>query len=228
MKLKSLAISDRPREKLFEHGPESLTATELLSLCLNTGTSKESVLQLSQRILSHFGDLRTIFSSSVEQLMKFPGIGKAKSALIVAIGEVSRRSLAPRDPIKIHGSKTAFDLLHWRVRDLKRERGYMIHLDDRHRVLKIEMLSEGGSQATIFETREIFCQALNAGAKRIIVAHNHPSGDPTPSSEDREVTENLLKAAQILGLPLLDHLIIGDQSYYSFAEGRIQRNKQGI
>ena len=155
--------------------------------------------------------------------MKFPGIGKAKAATLLAIAEAARRSLVPKEIRKIRKSSDIYQLLLWRVKDCPRERGYVVHLDTRNQLLKVEMLSEGGSQATIFETREIFRQAIRVGAQKIIVAHNHPSGDPTPSEEDTEVTMSLKKAGDLLGIPMLDHVVIGEGKYYSFADRKMNR-----
>lgn len=221
MNLQDWPVTDRPREKLLTQGVSSLSETELLAIFLNTGTKKASVSTLARTVMAQFDDFRSLFSSSAEQLMKFPGIGKAKAATLLAIAEAARRSLVPKEIRKIRNSADIYQLLLWRVKDCPRERGYVVHVDTRNQLIKVEMLSEGGSQATIFETREIFRQAIRTGAQKIIVAHNHPSGDPTPSAEDAEVTTSLKKAGDLLGIPLLDHVVIGEGKYYSFADRKV-------
>jgi DNA repair protein RadC len=218
--LKELPEKERPRERLLYHGETSLSNAELLAIVLGSGTKSESALQLAQRILKEAGDFQTLSNMSIRELREFNGIGLAKAAQLKASLELARRytgRMEQKKP-KFSNSRTVFEYFAPNFRGKQHEEFWVLVLDAKNKLLIEAIVSKGTLMASIVHPREIFQIAIkNAGAS-IIILHNHPSGDPDPSSEDRKVTQQIAEAGKLLAIPLLDHVIVGMNQYYSFKD----------
>jgi len=219
MKIKDLSSDERPRERLIEHGPKTLSNAELLAIILRQGSKKENVVELSTRLLRKY-NLKSLSRLKITTLKKILGIGEAKACQIVACFELSRRlaRFNKEKRIQINSAKDIAKLFIPEMSTLKQEHFVGIYLDSRKRIIKEETIFIGSLNTSVIHPREIFQVALSEGAAAIIVLHNHPSGDPEPSDEDIEITKQLHAAGKILGIELLDHVIIGDKKYYSLRE----------
>jgi DNA repair protein RadC len=215
------AEDDRPREKLLNKGRHSLSDAELLAILLGSGSRNESAVALSQRILKSVGDnLNELGKRSLSDLMKFKGIGEAKAITIAAALELGRRRQTadiPERPV-IKSSKDAHQLVAPLVLDLPHEEFWILLLSRSNRVLGKEKMSVGGQEATVVDLKIVFRKAIEGMASAVILCHNHPSGTLRPSQADLDLTKKLKSAGEIIGLPVLDHLIIGDYGYFSFAD----------
>lgn len=218
----SLPTSDRPRERLRAMGEESLSTLELLNILLGRGGAGESVLLLSQRLLQKFGNLQNIANASLEELCTIKGIGFAKASQIKAAFELGKRSKnAPSDAshkIIIDAPLKATQFLSPQLHNQKKEHIIMLSLDTRKALIKKSLISIGTLDASIIHPRDIFKEAILNFAAGFILVHNHPSGNPDPSSDDIKITRQLIKAANFLDIAFLDHIIIGNPSYHSFRE----------
>ncbi len=221
-RIKDWPAADRPREKLLHGGPAMLSDAELLALILRTGNSRPrtTALDLARQLLTHFGSLRGLSNASAAELCLAPGIGPAKAAEILAVGELSRRfattSLTPGE--RYTSSQEVFRHFHERLRDRKKEVFLTLLLDAKNRVLREIQVSEGSLNASIVHPREVFAPVVRESAAAVLFVHNHPSGDPTPSREDLELTKRLREAGTLMGIRVLDHIIIGNGRYMSFAD----------
>lgn len=205
---------------MIERGIGSLSNVELLAVILGTGRKGENVLDLSQRILAEFGSWGALNDSGLEELLNVEGIGLAKAAKVLVSVELGKR-LAVLSPAKRIVVSTPLDvagLLMMRMRDLDREYFKALILNIKNEVLKIVDISVGSLNSSIVHPRELYKSAIRASGARLIIAHNHPSGDPTPSEEDIKLTKRLAEAGNILGIELLDHIIFGDGRFYSLKE----------
>lgn len=222
MKLKSFPAEERPREKLIKHGPKILTNSELLAIILGTGNKQENVLSLSNKILRKY-NLKSLSRASITKLSKEVGIGKAKSCQISACFELGKRisSFKENKKLKIRNAKEIVKLFGSEMSSLKQENLKVIFLDSRNKIIKDDIIFIGSFNESIINHREIFKIALEENANSIILIHNHPSGDPNPSMSDIEATQEILRAAEILKIPVMDHIIIGDQKYFSFKEKQL-------
>ncbi len=219
IKIKDMPLSERPRERLIRHGGEALSNAELLAIILRTGTRQENVLSLAARVLSEYS-LKDLASASVAELKKIHGISDAKACQIAACFELARRlSLdnGEERPV-IKSSGDAFRVLYPRLAQRRVEIFTGIYMNSKNRVLRLVDISKGGLEASVVQPREVFRIALEETATRVIVAHNHPSGDPEPSGEDIAITKALKRAGELLGIELLDHLIVGDGRYVSLRD----------
>lgn len=217
--LKEIPVDERPREKLLSRGPQALSDAELLAIILVGGTRKESAVQLAQRMLA--GGLVDLERLTAPQMKKqFHGVGTARAAQVKAALELARRYSGelPLDRIRFSNSKTVFEYCHREFRGKKKEEFWVLSLDAKNKLNKKELVSNGTLMSSLVHPREVFETAIRNSAAGIIVLHNHPSGDPEPSPEDRRVTAQLAEAGKLLGIPLLDHVIIGNTSYYSFKD----------
>ncbi|AEE91685.1 putative DNA repair protein [Tepidanaerobacter acetatoxydans Re1] len=221
--IKDLPIEERPRERLQKYGAQALSDAELLAVLIRTGTRSESALVLAQRILK--GDigksgLAYVVDSSVEELSKIKGIGTAKAVQIKAAVELGRRiaSYNQRKQVIIKSPLDVKDLLMEEMRFLEKEYFKTILLNVKNHVISIEDISIGSLNSSIVHPREVFKPAIRRSSASILLVHNHPSGDTTPSREDIEVTERLVEAGKILGINVLDHIIIGSDSIISLKE----------
>lgn len=220
--IKDWPEADRPREKLLLSGPATLSDTELLALILRNGHagSGSSALDLSRLLLQRFGSLRAMTAAAAVELCQVPGIGPAKAAEILALGELARRFVAtPLSPgARYTSSREVFTHFHERLRDYKREVFLSLLLDSKNRVLREIQVSEGSLNASIVHPREVFLPIIRESAAAVLFVHNHPSGDPDPSREDLELTSRLRDAGNLMGVRVLDHIIIGSGRYVSLAD----------
>lgn len=220
----SLPAADRPRERLRTMGEESLSTLELLNILLGRGGSGESVMLLSQRILQKFGNLQNIADAPLEELCAIKGIGFAKASQIKAAFELGKRardaSSHASDKIIINTALKAAQLLSPQLHNKKKEHIIVLSLDTRKALIKKSLISIGTLDASIIHPRDIFKEAILDFAAGFILAHNHPSGNPEPSPDDRIITKQLNEAAKFLDIAFLDHIIIGNPSYYSFRENQ--------
>ena len=218
-------MADRPREKLMELGSHSLSEAELLAILMRIGTKNKSALDVARELLAnHNNSLAAISKLSVHEIMKIKGIGKAKAVTITAALELGRRRMTENAQKKsqIASSADAYDLLHPRLRDLTQEAFWIILLDRRSKVIALEEIHVGGMSAMVVDPKIIFQKALERKASAIILSHNHPSGAPSPSIEDIRLTEKINAAGNFIDINILDHIIIGEGTYYSFAdEGKL-------
>jgi len=222
--LKQLAEEDRPREKLLLKGRQSLSNAELIAILIGSGNVQETAVELAHRMLTQFNhDLHALARLQVNDLTQFNGIGVAKAVSIMAALELGRRrSLAEAaEKTVIRSSRDIFDHLHPLLGDLAHEEFWVIFLNKGNRILDKERVSAGGVSGTVVDVRIILKQALQKLSSGIILAHNHPSGNLQPSDADLSVTKKLKDAAKLMEISVLDHLIIGDTDYYSFADNGI-------
>lgn len=219
--IKEIPLCDRPREKMAACGARSLTDAELIAILLRTGTPEKSALDIAGEMTSEGGLYNRLAGiTRISELMHIKGLGQAKAATVLAALEIGRRiaSARPLERVHIGSAQEGADFLMPRLRYAAREQFVAVMLNSKNRVIATEVISEGTLTSSVVHAREVFTPALLHHAAAVIVAHNHPSGDPQPSREDREVTVMLAQSGKVLGIPLLDHLIIGDGAYYSFQE----------
>jgi len=211
---------DRPRERLDVLGPEALSDAELLALLLRTGCRGADALAVASRLLEQHAGLLGLARSSRRELSSAAGIGPAKRATLRAAFELGRRLAAGRllPGTTLRGPADVFRHFHPTLRDVPHERFLVVLLDGRHRLMRHEMVSQGTLTASLVHPREVFRPALRESAAALVLVHNHPSGDPTPSAEDREVTARLVRAGELLGVPVLDHVVIAERGYTSLRE----------
>ena len=218
--MRELPDVERPREKLLRYGARNLENRDLLALLLGTGAQSVSALGLADRLLVRFGSLSGVLSASVEELKSLRGVGTAKAALIVAAGEAGRRNqVSPVDrdtPIRSAGDVA--QRMADRLRRLDREEVWVLLLDTKHRVVGTHVVSIGHLSGAPVHPRELFKEAIRRSAAAVVVVHNHPSGDPTPSADDLALTRRLRKVGDVVGIEVLDHVIIGDERHVSLRE----------
>jgi len=210
---------ERPRERLIKNGASALSDSELLAIILRTGSKQENVINLSQRILGEY-NIKQLSQINITLLMKVHGIKESKAAQILACFEIARRleSFNSVEKPKISSPEDVYRRLFPRMREQKKEMFIELCLDTKNHILKEEVISVGSLNANVVHPREVFKLALTESAAHIIVAHNHPSGDPTPSREDIEITKKLVETGNIMGITVLDHVIIGDGRHFSLKE----------
>jgi DNA repair protein RadC len=219
--IKHWSAADQPREKLLQHGSKSLSEAELLAIIIRDGMRNRSALDITKELLGHYDNsIASIAKLSVHDLVKIKGIGEAKAIAIVAAMELGRRRVSETAMQKeqITSSADAYQLLHPRLRDLVQEAFWIILLDRRSKVISIEEVHLGGMASMVVDPKVVFQRALERKACSVILSHNHPSGAPSPSNEDIRLTEKMKSAGQFIDIKVLDHIIIGDGSYYSFAD----------
>jgi DNA repair protein RadC len=217
--IKDLSEEDRPREKLLNKGRRSLTDAELLAILIGSGNRSETAVQLCQRILSDLkNDLNKLGKLEVSELMKYKGIGEAKAISIIAALEIGRRrkSENQEESQSISSSKAAYEYFISNMADLAHEEFWVLLLNRANKPIDIKMVGSGGVSATIVDVKIILKLAIEKLASSIIIAHNHPSGSLFPSDADKEITNKIKNACKLIDIPLLDHLIVTDRSFYSF------------
>ena len=232
LKMKELPISERPYEKLEIYGEEMLSNAELLAIIIKTGTKEENSITVAQNVLKlndtiNKDDLRFLCDISIKELMKIKGIGKVKAIQLKAIGELTKRISKPlnRKNIKIKNTKDVVELIMPSLRYEKREIAKLIILNSKNIVLKIIDISFGGTNFASISPKEVLVEAIKMQAPKIILVHNHPSGNPKPSKEDFRITDRIYECADIMGIELLDHIVIGDGTYESILMER-KRNQR--
>ena len=218
--MKAVAPHDRPREKLQRVGAAGLGDNELLAIVLGQGLPRASVLELANAVLTAVGGLHGLVRATVDDLQRVPGIGPARAAQLVAAIEAGRRTLVRgrRERAQILSSRDVADLLVPQYGSKPVEQFGVVLLDTKHRVLRISLLSVGTLDASIVHPREVFREAANGGAAAIILFHNHPSGDPGPSPDDVTLTRRLMRAGEMMGIDVLDHVIIAENRFHSLRD----------
>lgn len=221
MKVKELPISERPYEKLEMYGEKALSNAELIAIIIKTGTKDESSINIAQKILAldknGENNLRFLQNVSIEEFMSIKGIGKVKALQLKAICELTKRMSKPLNTsqVQINSPKDVAELLTNEMRFEKREVVKAIILNSKNVILKMVDVCFGGTNSAILKPKDVLHEAIKLEAPKIILVHNHPSGDPTPSKSDFEFTERLNQAAQIMGIELLDHIVIGEYGFKS-------------
>ncbi|MBP2240584.1 DNA repair protein RadC [Cytobacillus eiseniae] len=225
MQKESLMIRDfpqdeRPRERFIQNGPQSLSTHELIAILLRTGTKDESVLQLANRLITHFEGLRLLKDASLDEITSIKGIGKAKAIQLLAAVEIGRRiaNLSFDERYVIRSPEDGAKYMMHEMRFLSQEHFICLYLNTKNQVIHKQTIFIGSLNASIVHPREVYKEAFRRSAASIICLHNHPSGDPSPSKEDIEVTKRLVECGKIIGIEVLDHLIIGDNKYVSLKE----------
>jgi DNA repair protein RadC len=221
LNIKSLAEDDRPREKMAGLGRHAISDAELLAIILGSGNRSESAVQLAQRILAdHQNSINRLARCSVKELQRFKGIGEVKAVTIAAAFELGRRRKIEESPerVKISTSHHAYDILRKRLEDLPHEEFWVLLLNRANQVTQEIYLSKGGIAGTVVDVRIICKSALENNASGLVIAHNHPSGEVRPSEQDISITRKLKEGLKLFDLSLIDHLIIGDRKYLSFAD----------
>lgn len=216
--IKDFDLSDRPREKLIKEGSDSLSDEELLAIILSTGTKEKNAIDLAREILANFS-YQELYDIEVNELTKINGIKSAKASKIVAslkFGKRIAKRVNQRSITKIEKSEDIYNFLKEELADKKNEFFYAILLDTKNVIISKELITKGTLDASLVHPREAFRPAIKKSAKSIIFAHNHPSGNPRPSEEDYNITRRLVDAGNLLDINVLDHIIIGENDYYSF------------
>jgi len=222
--------TERPRERLLTKGPDALSDAHLLAILLRTGRRDSSAVQVAIELLDRVGGVGGLARCSAEELRAIHGVGPAKAAQLQAAVALGRRALAAplSTGVRISTSGELFKHYHPALRDLKHEIFKVVLLDAKNTVLREATVSEGSLTLSVVHPREVFALAVRESAAGMLLLHNHPSGDPMPSPEDRRLTDRLVAAGRLLGIRVLDHVIIGDGRYVSFAdEGWLEGNQQG-
>nr|WP_299356067.1 DNA repair protein RadC [Mucilaginibacter sp.] len=219
--IKSWAEEDRPREKLSTQGRRALTDAELIAILIGSGSRTESAVELSKRILHHYGnDLNNLGKANIAELSRFKGIGEAKAISIIAALEVGRRrnETETKTPEIVKGSKDAYNVLRKTFMDLSHEEFWLLLLHQSGKVIAKELISKGGLTGTVADPKIIFNIALQHNAVSIVMAHNHPSGNLKPSQLDTDLTKKIANAGRMLDINVLDHIIVTNDGFYSFAD----------
>jgi len=218
--MRDLSPADRPREKLLRHGAAALGDNELVALVIGSGTRNRGALAVANAILTAQDGLRGLTRANCDDLTRVAGVGAARAAQIVAAVELGRRTLTERADARwqVRHPRAAAQYLLPRFGAAPVEQFGMMLLDSRHRVFRTSVVAVGSLNATAVEPRDVFREAARAGAAAILVFHNHPSGDPAPSADDRELTRRLVAAGELMGITVIDHIVLGDTRYVSFRE----------
>ncbi|SHE47835.1 DNA replication and repair protein RadC [Seinonella peptonophila] len=220
MLLKSLPLEDRPRERMIENGPKSLSNGELIALLLRTGSAGESVMELAQKILVEVGGIQSLAQISFHELLAIHGVGPAKAVQLLAGLELGKRvrQVTSTDGQFIHQPIDAVDMIRNELRFYQQEHFICMFLNTKNRVIDKKCIFIGSLNLSVVHPREIFREAVKCSAARIICIHNHPSGDPSPSTEDIEITFRLVESGKMIGIEVVDHIVIGDLNYFSMKE----------
>ncbi len=218
--VRDLPQSDRPRERLLRLGPEALSSAELLAIIMRTGAQGDSVLMTSQKLLSEFGNLQSIAQASVAEICRVRGIGEAKAIEIKAALELGKRLYDPDYGLDGPGKpvqtpEEAYKSMQSKLSGKKKEHFYVLCLNTRGRVNDTRQVSIGNLDSSLVHPREVFKDAISTYASTVIFVHNHPSGDLEPSAEDINLTKRLVEAGELLGIPVIDHIIVSDKGYTS-------------
>lgn len=224
MKIKEFPKEERPREKLLKYGKENLSDSELLAIILKTGTKGINVNDLSLEVIKELNGITNLKSASLNSLIKIKGIGKTKAIELLALSELSKRienSNKNKSNKKYSNPKTIYESVKYLFKDKMQEHFYCLYLNSQKKLIERKLLFVGTLNKSIVHPREIFKEAYRLSASSIICLHNHPSGSLIPSNEDIELTRSLVKIGNINGIPVIDHLIITDEGYFSFYENNM-------
>jgi DNA repair protein RadC len=221
--IKNWPEDERPRERLIKYGAESLSDAQLLAIILRTGNKTRSAVDLARALIAEFGDFRSMDSLSVSELCNIDGIGAAKASQIKAAFEIGRRMLSGGGGLN-KNFRSSDDVVNYYIplmKNMKKEVFKTILLNSKNKILRDVTVSEGSLTASVVHPREVFKDAIKESAAAVILVHNHPSGDPSPSQEDVEITQRLVKSGEIVGIRVLDHIIIGDGRHFSFLDKKM-------
>ncbi|MGI6330143.1 MAG: RadC family protein [Bacilli bacterium] len=221
IKLKELPLDEQPREKLLKYGVENVSTSDLIAIILKTGTKKDNVFSLAQKVLIEVEEIDNLKDISLASLTKIPGIGQVKALQLIASIELGRRVYYEKkldSKLILTNPKIIYDYIKYFLQDKKQEHFYVLYLDNKHRLIEKRLLFVGTINISVVHPREIFKYAYLFSAAGIICVHNHPSGNPEASKEDQILTQKLREIGTLLGIKLIDHLIIGQEEYYSFYE----------
>ena len=224
--MKSVAPHDRPREKLERLGAAGLGDNELLALVLGSGSRTRDALELANRLIEHAGGLHVLGRAGLGELCQVSGVGRARASQVLAAVELGRRTLvrAAAERPQLGSPRQLATYLLPQYGAAAVEQFGIVMLDSKQRLLRIKIVSVGSLDATVVHPREVFREAASASAAAIVLFHNHPSGDPTPSKEDLQLTARMVEAGDIMGIEVVDHLILAEQRYFSLMEaGRLQQ-----
>ncbi|WP_106497016.1 RadC family protein [Lentibacillus sp. Marseille-P4043] len=218
--IKDVPKEDRPRERLLKLGASHLSNQELFAILLGSGTREESVMALSQRLLMHFEGLSLLKDATIEELTAIKGIGTAKGVLLLSAIEIGNRlnQYKPSDRYVIRSPEDGADYIMEEMRGLNQEHFVVLFLNTKNQIIHRQTIFIGSLNASIVHPREVYREAVKRSAASIICAHNHPSGDPSPSQEDIHVTRRLVESGKMIGIELLDHIVIGDRKFVSLKE----------
>ena len=218
MKLKELPNEEKPRERLIKYGANNVSNEVLISILLSTGFRNNNVKELSSQILSKIKNIKSLSEISLNELIKIKGIGKAKALTIIAAIELGKRvsEYTLEDKIVLNNTSKVYMYFKNMIKNEKQENFLVVLIDNKNRLISYKIMYKGTSDSSLVSIKEIFNYAIRESASAIIVLHNHPSGIPSPSKEDIKLTNNLINSGKIIGIPLIDHLIIGNNNYYSF------------
>lgn len=218
MKISEIPEDQRPREKLLNKGANNLSTEELLAIFLRIGTKNKNAIDLAKDLIDNFGGLRGLYNADINSLLKITGLGKAKIAQLLAVIELNKRYLEEniKDRKIVEDSKSIFDYLYLTMRDLDFELFKVIYLNGQNQILNIEDIFKGTITHSHIYTREIIKSALRNSATSIVCVHNHPSGNSNPSDADIEITQKIKNSCETIGIVFQDHIIIGDNQYFSF------------
>ena len=219
--IKAWAEEDRPREKMLAKGKEALSDAELVAILLGSGNSEETAVDLARHVLKDVGDnLINLSKLSIKELMAYRGIGEAKAVTIAAALELGRRRrfAETASTRSIRNSRDVFENFYLKMSDLTHEQFWIMMLNHANNIIKIEQIGVGGLSSTIADPKKIFKAAIENQASAVMLCHNHPSGNLEPSNNDRKLTQNIVNGAKYFDIKILDHIIIGINNYYSFAD----------
>lgn len=224
MKIKDIPEQGRPRERFLEKGADALSDAELLAIILRTGTAKENVVDVANNLIKEYG-LEDLFECSLKELEKIKGIGQTKAMEILTIAELGKRynqlkKEKSENKKRITCARDVFNYFNEKLKNEKQEHFYVLLLNSQNYIIKEQLITKGILDASIIHPREIFKPAIKNSAAKIILIHNHPSGDPNPSEEDLEVTEKLVEAGKQIDINVLDHIIIGRDDWWEWRESR--------
>ena len=218
MRIKDISKDNRPRERLEKLGANVLSDAELLAIILQKGNKEENVIDMSNRLLSKYG-IGKLSDLSLKELQEIKGIGPAKAMQILALFEFNKRhNLAKSFSLHVKKSQDVFNLFHEKLKDEKQEKFILIMLNNKNNLIAHEVVSVGTLDSALIHPREIFKPAIKNSAAKIILVHNHPSGDPTPSEIDLKVTDRLVEVGNTIDIPIVDHVIIGNGKWWSWRE----------
>ncbi len=219
-RLRDLPPDERPRERLIRYGAGALSSAELIAVVLRTGTEGDGALDVAEGLLCRVGGVRELAGATLTELSAVRGIGPAKAAQLHAVIELGRRSTAtqPVGRTRIRGPRDIWEMLGPELRTERKEHFVAVLLDTRNGVIARQTVSVGDLTSAIVHPREVFAPAIRHGAAALVVAHNHPSGDPAPSPEDIQVTKRLVSTGDLVGIPVMDHVVLGDAGWMSMKE----------
>ncbi|MCI8575310.1 MAG: DNA repair protein RadC [Bacilli bacterium] len=218
LKMKDLPSTERPREKFKRSGFQKLSDIDLLSLLLRTGSKDLSVRDLATNLLLEIGSLNELAYTSLERLSKIKGVGEVKAITLLSALELGKRAMARdmQSKKRIHSAEDLYEVFSQELMSLTQEHFVAVFLNSKNEIIKAKTIFIGSANRSIVHPRDIYKEAIKYSAVKLMCLHNHPSGDPTPSIEDTAFTSRLIEAGNLLQIPLLDHIIIGQNSYYSF------------